>query len=74
MNNYEVFKKYQVHADSIEDFCTRYHQRRAYHNRGEEYMSADLEAHKADTKKDGFTFIPRHDSVTGEIAAYYPGD
>ena len=68
---FEAFKKYAVKADSLQDFCDRYHRHGAYHDRGEEYMKADYEDHKKELERDGFTIIPRHDSVTGEVVAYY---
>lgn len=68
---YEAFQKYAVKADSLKDFCDLYHRRGAYHDRGEEYMQVDYESHKADMERDGFTFIPRHDSTTGHVVSYY---
>jgi hypothetical protein len=35
---YEAFKKYQVEADSIEDFHNKYHKPQRYTDRGKEYM------------------------------------
>ena len=71
MTLYEKFKKYQLPADSIEDFCMKYHKRSAYHDRGKEYMDCDLASHKEDLEKDGYTIIPGSSSATGDIVSYY---
>ncbi len=71
MTIYEAFKKYSVPADSVEDFCNKYHRRGAYHDRGAEYMQADLKDHIEEFKRNGFTFIPGGTSTTGYIVAYY---
>ena len=68
---YEAFKKYQVPADSVEDFCLKYHRRSAYHDRGKEYMECDLQSHKEELEKYGYTFIPGSSSTTGEHISYY---
>lgn len=68
---YVAFQKYAVKADSLEEFCDLYHRRGAYHDRGEEYMKADYEDHKKEMERDGFTFIPMHDSTTGYVVSYY---
>ena len=68
---YEAFQKYAVKADSLQDFCARYHRRGAYHDRGEEYMQADYESHRADMERDGFTIIPQGSSTTGGVVSYY---
>lgn len=73
-DNYDpfvAFKKYAVEADSLEDFCDRYHRSVAYHDRGAEYMKVDYEDHKKEMERDGFTFIPMHDSTTGRVVSYY---
>lgn len=69
---YQKFKKYAIPADSLEDFCLKYHKRSAYHDRGADYMAEDLASHKKDLERDGYTIIPRGSSTTGDIAAYYP--
>ena len=71
MSQYETFKKYAVPAESVEDFCLKYHRRSAYHDRGADYMEFDLQDHKKEFEECGFTFIPKGSSTTGEIAAYY---
>ncbi len=68
---FKAFRKYEVKADSLEEFCDKYHRRGAYHDRGEEYMKSDYEHHKKEMERDGFTFIPMHDSTTGYVVSYY---
>lgn len=68
---FEMFKKYAVKADSLEEFCNMYHRRGAYHDRGEEYMKADYEDHKRELERDGFTIIPQGSSTTGYVVSYY---
>ena len=68
---YEKFKKYQVPASSVEDFRQRYTKPRAYRERGPEYVAAVLQSARRDLEKYGYTIISHHDSVTGEIVAYY---
>jgi hypothetical protein len=71
MTLYEKFKKYQMPADSTEDFCMKYHKRSAYHDRGKEYMECDLQSHKEELEKYGYTIIPGSSSTTGDIVSYY---
>ena len=71
MSLFEKFKKYEVKADSIEDFCNRYHIRGALHDMGEDYMQADIESHKEEFAIYGYTIIPHSSSTTGDIVAYY---
>ncbi len=71
MTLYEAFKKYSVPADSVEDFCLKYHRRGAFHDRGKDYMDYDLRDHEKEFEKWGFTFIPQGSSTTGCVAAYY---
>ena len=68
---FKAFAKYAVKADSLKEFCDLYHRPGAYHDRGEEYMQADYESHKAEMERDGFTFIPPGSSTTGGAVSYY---
>lgn len=70
-NMYESMKKYEVKAESIEDFCNRYHRRGAFHDRGEDYMQYDINEHKKEFERNGFTMIPKGTSTTGEVVTYY---
>lgn len=58
MTLYEKFKKYELPAESIEDFCDKYHRRSAYHERGAEYMAADLQSHLEEFETYGYTITP----------------
>lgn len=73
MSQYETFKKYAMPAESVEDFCLKYHRRGAYHDRGADYMEYDLQDHKKELEKYGFTIIPKGSSTTGYVVAYYGG-
>lgn len=68
---YERFKKYEVKAESLREFCDRYHRRGAYHDRGEDYMQFDYEDHKKELERDGYTIIPQGSSTTGGVVSYY---
>lgn len=65
------FKACQVSAASVDDFRQRYTRPERYAQRGPEYVSAVLESARADMARDGFTIISRHDSITGEVVAFY---
>ena len=67
-NLYTSFKKYMVDAESLQDFINRYHRPGSITDFNRE---ADYNAHKQDLEKDGFTFIPKGTSITGEIVSYY---
>lgn len=71
-SSYENFKKYQVQANSLEDFLERYTKPKHHAERGEEYVQARLKSHNEDIKRYSFTFITHHDSKCGEIVSYYP--
>ena len=68
---FKAFLKYAVEANSLEEFCDRYHRKGAYHDRGTEYMRSDYESHKEEMEREGFTFIPQGSSTTGDIVSYY---
>lgn len=70
-NCYEGFKKYKVDAASVEDFLSRYYKSSRYTGRGPEYAECLLTSYKKQLQQDGFTFISHHDSVTGEVVAFY---
>ena len=70
--SYELFKKYAVEANSIEDFLERYTKPSRHWERGAEYVAARIKSHQEDIEKEGFTFITHHDSKSGETVAYYP--
>lgn len=68
---YELFRKYQVKANSVEDFMARYYKAERYTGQGEEYARAVLQWKEETYAKDGFVVISHHDSITGETVAWY---
>lgn len=68
----ESFKKYEVKANNLEEFCSNFYKKKSYSDRGSEYMIACLEGHIEHLERYGYTFITSHDSITGEIVSYYP--
>ena len=68
---YQKMKKYRVQAASVEDFMQRYAK---HQQRGSEYVSAVLDRMHQDMKKYVYTIISRHESVTGDVVAYYGND
>lgn len=67
----EVFREYRVHADSIEEFLNKYTKPRSHGERGEEYVQDRIQFHKERLSNYGYTFITRHDSITGDNVSYY---
>lgn len=49
----------------------RYTKPDRFAQRGPEYQAAVLQAARDDLAQFGYTIISRHDSVTGEVVAYY---
>ena len=72
VSSYDAFKKYSVHAESLEDFLEKYTKHERHAGRGPEYVAVRIKSHQEDIDKYGFTFITHHDSKTGETVAYYP--
>lgn len=70
-NQYESFKKYRVEADSIEDFLKKYTKHNKYEEPIKGYVECRIKSFYEEFKKHGFCFITHHDSVTGEIVAYF---
>ena len=68
---YEKLKKYAVPAASVEDFRRRYTKPDRLTARGPAYAAAVIQAAQEDFTRFGYTLISRHDSITGEIVAYY---
>lgn len=67
----EAFRKYVVPAASVEDFRQRYTKPDRYTQRGPEYVAAVLQSARQELEKNGYTIISHHDSITGEVVAYY---
>jgi hypothetical protein len=58
-------------VDTVAEFLARYYKPERYTGRGEEYAAGLLASYQANYDRDGFTFISRHDSKTGEIVALF---
>jgi len=71
MNMFEAMKKYAVKAESVKDFCDKYHRINAYHERGKDYMDYDLKEHEKEFEEFGYTMIPQGSSATGGIVTFY---
>lgn len=67
----QEFKKYEVEANSIEDFLQRYTKPSRNQQRSEDYQEARVKSHSEDLEKYGYTFITHHDSITGKCVSYY---
>ena len=65
---YERFRKYEVKADNLKDFCERYHRpgKITDFNKDDDYNS-----HLNDIIKYGYTIIPASTSTTGQVVSYY---
>jgi hypothetical protein len=67
----DLFKKYEVEANSVEDFLKKYTKRDRHEGRGKEYIEARIKSHTEDLLKYGYTIISHHDSITGDVVSYY---
>jgi len=65
------FANCRVQATSVEDFLDRYYLPARYRGRGAEYAASVLASHQRDFSQRGFDIISRHESVTGEVVAYF---
>lgn len=68
---YKKMRDYQVEAKSVVDFLDRYYKPERYTGRGEEYAAALLASYEEEVRRDGYTLISRHDSVTGKVVSYF---
>lgn len=66
-----MFEQYAVTAASVADFLDRYYRPDRYTGRGEEYAAVVLASHEKDFARDGYTIISHHDSVTGQVVAFF---
>jgi len=66
-----MFEQYEVYALSVSDFLDRYYKPDRYKGRGEEYAKCLLASHEANYERDGYDIISHHDSVTGNVVAYF---
>jgi len=66
-----MFENNAVPASSIADFLERYYRPDRYHGRGEDYAACLLASHEHDFQTYGYDIISRHDSVTGQVVAFF---
>lgn len=66
-----AFEQYAVKASSVSNFLDTYYKKSRYTKRGEEYATSLLEYYEDNFKQDGFTFISKHDSSTGEVVSWF---
>lgn len=65
---FNTMKKYIVYAESLQEFCEKWHKPGTITDFNRE---ADYADHKADMQKYGYTIIPASTSITGQIVSYY---
>ena len=72
---YEVFEDRKVtDVKTVEEFLDRYYRKDRYTDRGEEHAAVVLASHKTMFELWGMDWIARHESVTGEVVAFYSGE
>ena len=71
-DSYAHFKRFAVPASNVQDFLQRYSKPKAHALRGSEHVALRIKSYQRELQQYGFCFITHHDSVTGEIVAYYP--
>lgn len=70
----DLFRQYTVtDVATVAEFLRRYYKPDRYTGRGAEYAAVLLASHQADFDRDGFDIISHHDSVTGQVVAFYGG-
>lgn len=70
-NAYDAYKKYAVEADSVADFLARWYKPNRYTGRGAEYAAALLASYQRQFAEQGFCHMSHHDSVRGQVTAWY---
>jgi len=65
------FADCRVRAASVADFLDRYYLPARYRGRGADYAAAVLASHQSDFEAHGYDIISRHESVTGEVVAFF---
>ena len=66
-----MFENNRVEAESVADFLEKYYKKARYHGHGVEYAAGLLASHEKDFELYGYDIISHHDSVTGEVVAYF---
>lgn len=69
-----LFDGNRVEATSVIDFLEKYYKKDRYTGRGAEYAAALLASHEKDFREYGYDIISHHDSVTGEVVAFFGKD
>jgi len=72
----ELYRKYQVKAESLDDFLDRYYKPDRYKGRdgeiwGENYSKLIRQSNQEYLDNYGVTWISRHESITGKTVSYY---
>ena len=75
-NTKELFRKYRVEADSLDDFLDTFYRHDRYEGRdgkvwGDDYSQSIKDSCELDLEQHGYCLISRHDSRTGDIVAFY---
>ncbi|HZJ76041.1 MAG TPA: hypothetical protein VFD25_05580 [Clostridia bacterium] len=68
---YNAFKKYEVSAESLEDFCNKYHIPFESTQFGKEQRLEWFENAKRELERFGFVLIPAGTTTSGLNATYY---
>lgn len=69
---FEIFKDCKVtDVKTVAEFLDRYYRKDRYTGRGEEYAAVLLKSHEDDFKEWGVDWISKHESLTGEVVAFY---
>lgn len=59
-------KKYEVKCKSVEEFLEKYTKYERHKGRGVEYANERILTYKKELVNNGFTFLSRHESITGD--------
>lgn len=69
----QPFAHARVEASSVEDFIQRYYKKdRLFDDVYPGYTDTIIENRLVDVVKYGYCIISRHESVTGQVVAYFP--
>jgi 1,4-alpha-glucan branching enzyme len=71
-NAYDAFKQYAVtDVSTVAEFLKKYTKYDRHEGRGQEYAENRLKNYQVDFDKEGFVWMTRHDSVTGQMVSFY---
>jgi len=75
MINFKYFdmwrKVEQTDIKTVEEFLNKYCKHERYKGRGQDYADTVLNSAKESLKNKGNTILSRHESVTGQVVAFY---